>query len=583
MWCSGCGELPSPSPRTQRRILPEPHLSWPGVAIRVIVLAAVYAALGNARGLPEHPLFQGAPGEPIHVAVWMVVPAVAGNIFGMRTGLLVGLLGPLVQYLTPNGTPLDLLNILPHAFMGALAGALARRHASPVPAMAIFSGHLLNVAAFVLAGEWSVGQAVSQETWQQILKEGLIGAIGITVIVSVYQLVVPAASRVADDRSPAGDRSPGEADATEREPPLVEEALDGDAEGSHPRELTTNPMVWKILAAALLAMSVFFAACLYFTNLFLTFLTALLLAVAADRLSTDFQGRYPISGTRFGIRRIYGLTIGGAWAVSLVYLFSRSIEDLADLLETESLSVGLEPLLASLPGWVTRLVATEETIDAVQTYGIGLMSTALSGVSSYIINCFLIVPLALALYFRKRHAIADAIVHTIPTPYRRAVISAAARSYGQLRDFAGAKVVESTLVASICCFGFFVFGVNGWLILGVLAGVSNVIPYLGPLLSAIPPVVVIVASDPNWQLWIWPVIGTVAVAQVVDNMYILPFLISGKVRIEPLASIVLTLVGAKVFGILGMAFAIPIFLLYKIVLVEFYRQLSGYSERTAWE
>ena len=69
------------------------------------------------------------------------------------------------------------------------------------------------------------------------------------------------------------------------------------------------------------------------------------------------------------------------------------------------------------------------------------------------------------------------------------------------------------------------------------------------------------------------VLITVIVAQIIDNLYLNPFMVSGKVKMDPLLSIILILVGAQLFGILGMVLAIPIYLVYKIVLRESYSEL----------
>ena len=66
---------------------------------------------------------------------------------------------------------------------------------------------------------------------------------------------------------------------------------------------------------------------------------------------------------------------------------------------------------------------------------------------------------------------------------------------------------------------------------------------------------------------------TIIVAQLVDNFYLIPFMISGKVKMDSLLSIILVLVSAKLLGIVGMVFAIPIYIIYKVVLVEAYEEL----------
>jgi predicted PurR-regulated permease PerM len=66
---------------------------------------------------------------------------------------------------------------------------------------------------------------------------------------------------------------------------------------------------------------------------------------------------------------------------------------------------------------------------------------------------------------------------------------------------------------------------------------------------------------------------TVIIAQLIDNLYLIPFMISEKVNINPLLSVVLTLAASKLLGPLGMVLAIPIYIVYKIIIKESYGEL----------
>ena len=55
--------------------------------------------------------------------------------------------------------------------------------------------------------------------------------------------------------------------------------------------------------------------------------------------------------------------------------------------------------------------------------------------------------------------------------------------------------MESMVIAGICCLGFFIAGVKGWLVLGLLAGFLNIVPYLVRLLGAVPPMLITLLVD----------------------------------------------------------------------------------------
>lgn len=66
---------------------------------------------------------------------------------------------------------------------------------------------------------------------------------------------------------------------------------------------------------------------------------------------------------------------------------------------------------------------------------------------------------------------------------------------------------------------------------------------------------------------------TVIIVQLIDNLYLIPFMISEKVDINPFLSVVLTLATSRLLGPPGMVFAIPTYSMYKIIIKESYGEL----------
>ena len=56
----------------------------------------------------------------------------------------------------------------------------------------------------------------------------------------------------------------------------------------------------------------------------------------------------------------------------------------------------------------------------------------------------------------------------------------------RLYDFISAKVLQSAIIGVLCCIGFGLAGLDGWFILGILAGALNIIPNVGPIIGLYP-------------------------------------------------------------------------------------------------
>ena len=180
-------------------------------------------------------------------------------------------------------------------------------------------------------------------------------------------------------------------------------------------------------------------------------------------------------------------------------------------------------------------------------------------------------------HYRKQHHIFLKLFSAIPETYHARVVRSAKKIKDMLSDFMFAKVVESVVIAIILCIGFFFIGLKGWLFLGLLAGFLNIIPFLGPFIGAIPPLLISLIQEPIMALY---VLGIILFAQAVDNFYLIPFFISNKIKMDPLVNVVLILVGAQLMGAVGMVLSIPLYLIYKIVIQQSYKTLHEIYEPT---
>ena len=110
------------------------------------------------------------------------------------------------------------------------------------------------------------------------------------------------------------------------------------------------------------------------------------------------------------------------------------------------------------------------------------------------------------------------------------------------------------LVGSLCLLGFAVLGIPYPVPLGMLAGVLEFIPLIGPLLLAVVASIAGALHSPILVLW---TVGFLGVLRVIEDYVIYPRLISRGVQLHPLAVIVAVLTGAELDGIAGMFLAVP--------------------------
>ena len=126
-----------------------------------------------------------------------------------------------------------------------------------------------------------------------------------------------------------------------------------------------------------------------------------------------------------------------------------------------------------------------------------------------------------------------------------------------LGNYIRGQILESAIVGVLTAGGLYIFGVQYALILGIIAGLSNVVPYVGPVASSIFPIAVATIQYQDFEI-VFYVVVMLAAIQFVDNYILKPIILSKGMSLDPLTVMFALMAGAKVAGVLGMIFAIPL-------------------------
>lgn len=143
----------------------------------------------------------------------------------------------------------------------------------------------------------------------------------------------------------------------------------------------------------------------------------------------------------------------------------------------------------------------------------------------------------------------------------------------QLGDYFFAKFVEAVIVGSIITIGLWMMDINYAVILGFLAGLTNIVPYVGPFLGIIPAVAVTMVEYGISSPTMGAVLILYAVANAVDIFFVFPFLVSKIVDIHPMLVAIGVIVGSHYGGITGMVISIPVVAAIKLIITEIYNEI----------
>jgi predicted PurR-regulated permease PerM len=166
-----------------------------------------------------------------------------------------------------------------------------------------------------------------------------------------------------------------------------------------------------------------------------------------------------------------------------------------------------------------------------------------------------------------------------PRTYMRGLIVLVPRSRrrraGDVLPRAGTAMVQwmkgtalaMLFVGGIATLGLWLIGIPAALALGIIAGLLEFIPYIGPALSFIPAIVIALTITPEKALW---VIGLYVVVQSLESSVVTPLLMKQMVKLPPALTLLFQTMMAALFGFLGLLLAVPILATSKVLVEELY-------------
>lgn len=190
-------------------------------------------------------------------------------------------------------------------------------------------------------------------------------------------------------------------------------------------------------------------------------------------------------------------------------------------------------------------------------------------------SLLLLVPLFTFFFLRDGQAIIRFSVSLVPNRYFEMVRDLAWLISRQLSHFVRGRILEAIIVGLVVWWGLSLTDIRYAPLLGLFAGVTNLVPYLGPIVGMVPGILIaLVDLGTGGQFW-WIVVVYVLIAQVIiDNFILIPILISHVSNLHPLWVILAIIMGGKLYGVLGMIIGVPVASTIKIIILEIrhYRQ-----------
>lgn len=212
--------------------------------------------------------------------------------------------------------------------------------------------------------------------------------------------------------------------------------------------------------------------------------------------------------------------------------------------------------------WEQRKYIEDVTQDSVKK-GKETIGTTLISVTDTILNIILVPIYTFLILLYRTHFILF-LAKLFRKEYHSKLQEILTQIKGSVQSYIVGLIIEMMFVSALTSIGLYFIGVKYAILLGIITGILNLIPYVGILLAGALTILSSLSGSPNLSI----ILGVVAVnivVQLIDNNILVPLIINTKVQINAFVSIIGIIIGGGIAGIAGMFLAIPILAMLKIV------------------
>ncbi|MBO4302116.1 AI-2E family transporter [Methanosarcinaceae archaeon] len=340
--------------------------------------------------------------------------------------------------------------------------------------------------------------------------------------------------------------------------------------------LSLNKNVWLSMFIIFIVTCGVFLSLFIFSEIFIVILVGLCLIFVTEKCCTVYRrltSRLPREAGRAVAICIWCVFFAVILGV-VFYCADRLNYVLMNITYFEQIlrdgTLRLENLISEFVGIDAVSGILDRIVSAVSDGLFDAIGNILSHGAYFILCAVLLYPFMFYAYFHDSERIKKAIAGAVPEIFREGFEVASDAVSRDINNYVYAKVIESVVLAVVSCIGFYLIGLDNWLILGCLIGLLNNIPYIGPVIGTIPPM--IVGITVSFKVMILAALVCL-LGQVIDNIYLIPVVISKKVQVNSLLTVILVLAFSEAFGMLGMILAIPVYIICRIIFTESYKQL----------
>ncbi len=225
---------------------------------------------------------------------------------------------------------------------------------------------------------------------------------------------------------------------------------------------------------------------------------------------------------------------------------------------------------ARAEGWLTN-------IEGVAAAGIEGTVEYLSGFLDYFLM-LIIIPFLVFYLLKDFNLLEKTAWYLTPRKWRATCRELLRNINISLGNYIRGQFIVCLIVTVIATFGLWLIDMPYAMILGIFIGITNIIPYFGPIIGAVP--VAIIAFTVSIQLVLLGLLVSFGI-QLIEGNILSPLIVGKSLHIHPVFIMLALIIGGEIGGIIGLILAVPILAILKVIIIHGRESINNRKEEEA--
>lgn len=260
------------------------------------------------------------------------------------------------------------------------------------------------------------------------------------------------------------------------------------------------------------------------------------------------------------------LLIAMIFIAGVVYFISKEVGNFSDKIPL--LKAKFSQLISKSQQLLTQnfnipLAKQNQYIADAQAGAKPLIGATVSSVMT-ILGMVFLLPVYTFLFIYYKILILNFLYESFAETNSKEVSLVLKQTKGAIQNYMFGLLLEALIVAILNSTALIILGVDYAILIGILGAILNILPFIGGIIAILLPLIIVTITKSGFDTQL-AVIISYLVIQFIDNHFLVPYIVSSKVKINGLISIVVVLMGGALWGVAGMFLSIPFVGILKIV------------------